>query len=79
MIEVSLTNLIFIPLAFNLLLLGFFHVYYLAVCVAWGVQCSRSRGRLYRCQVCRHVYVDQRDVPLARCHRCGCLNEAVRR
>ena len=38
-----------------------------------------SRTRIYRCSVCRHVYVDSRDVPLARCTRCGCLNEAVKR
>ncbi len=36
-------------------------------------------GKVYRCQVCIHVYLDSRDVPLARCTRCGCLNEAVKR
>lgn len=36
------------------------------------------RNRIYRCQVCQHVYLDARDVPLARCPRCGVLNEAVR-
>jgi hypothetical protein len=37
-----------------------------------------ARNRIYRCQVCEHVYLDARDVPLARCDRCGCLNEAVK-
>jgi hypothetical protein len=39
----------------------------------------RTRARIYRCAVCAHVYVDTRNVPLSRCARCGCLNEAVRR
>jgi hypothetical protein len=37
-----------------------------------------AHNRIYRCQVCEHVYLDARDVPLARCDRCGCLNEAVK-
>ena len=39
---------------------------------------ARKRNRIYRCHVCEHVYLDARDVPLARCNRCGSLNEAVR-
>lgn len=34
--------------------------------------------RIYRCQICSHVYVDSRDVPLSRCPRCDTLNEPVR-
>ena len=77
MIEISWPELFLGPLVLNLLILGVCQVYYSAVRVARGAR--RRRIRLYRCQVCRHVYEDARDVPLARCPRCGCLNEAVRR
>ena len=33
---------------------------------------------LYRCSVCEHVYVDERETGLARCPRCECLNEHIR-
>lgn len=39
---------------------------------------KKSRDRIYRCTVCEHVYVDARFTGLARCPRCGCLNEPVR-
>ena len=77
MITVSISNLIFIPLLFSLLILLGCHVYYTAIRLAHGVR--ERRSRIYRCQVCEHVYVDDRDLPLARCPRCGCLNDAVRR
>jgi hypothetical protein len=64
-------------LLFNLVIVFTCYVYYTLVRFARGVR-ERST-RIYRCQVCEHVYVDDRDVPLARCPRCGCLNEAVRR
>ena len=37
------------------------------------------RANIYRCEQCNHVYVDPRVVPLSRCVRCRCLNEAIRR
>jgi rRNA maturation endonuclease Nob1 len=77
MIEVSFIHLILVPLGFNLVILLSCYVYYTAVRFARGVR--ERRRRIYRCQVCVHVYVDDRDVPLARCPRCGCLNDAVRR
>jgi hypothetical protein len=77
MIEVSLGNLILIPLFFNLIILFICYLYYTAVRLARRAQ--ERRTRIYRCAVCTHVYVDDRDVPLARCPRCGCLNEAIRR
>lgn len=41
---------------------------------------SRARrANIYRCEQCNHVYVDPRVVPLSRCVRCRCLNEAIRR
>lgn len=77
MIEVSLSNMILLPLFFNLGILLVCYLYYTAVRMARRAQ---ERGtRIYRCEICSHVYVDDRDVPLARCPRCGCLNEAVRR
>ena len=77
MIEVSLRSLILFPVAFNLAVLFCCHLYYSAVRIARRAQ--ERRTRIYRCAVCTHVYVDDRDVPLARCPRCGCLNEAIRR
>ena len=77
MIETALPNLILIPLTFNLLIiLGWWLLYNL-----WELRryTPPARARIYRCAVCKHVYVDARDMPLARCSRCGCLNEAVKR
>lgn len=77
MIEVTLPNLILIPMAFNLLILLTCYVYYAARRTARGVR--QRPSRLYRCQRCDHVYADLRDLPLVRCPRCGCFNEAIRR
>lgn len=77
MIQLSLPNLVFVPFLFTLVLLLAAGLYYAARFHVPRVKTSRSR--IYRCSVCRHVYVDTRDVPLARCPRCGCLNEAVKR
>jgi len=77
MIEVSMSSLVVIPLVFNLMIILTCYVYYATLRVARHA--VRRRTRIYRCDVCEHVYGDDRDVPLARCPRCGCLNEAVRR
>jgi hypothetical protein len=76
MIHVSLTHLFAIPLTLALLALLFLWLLY----TVWDVarQPRVRASRIYRCAVCRHVYVDARDVPLSRCRRCGCLNEAVK-
>lgn len=34
---------------------------------------------LFRCAVCGHVYEEAREVPMARCTRCGRMNEAINR
>jgi len=77
MIHLSFPNLIFAPFVFALVVLFVAGLYYAARFHAPRIKTSRAR--IYRCSVCRHVYVDARDVPLARCPRCGCLNEAVKR
>jgi len=77
MISVPLPYLIFIPFLFTLVLLFLGALYYAARGPASAVKMSRPR--IYRCTVCSHVYIDTRDVPLARCPRCACLNEAVKR
>ena len=77
MIRVALPNLIFVPFLFTLVAVFLASVYYSAREVTRKVK--GARARIYRCAVCYHVYVDSRDVPLARCSRCGCLNEAVKR
>ncbi len=77
MIPVYLHEFIFIPLALALAALFLCGLYYSARNAAPGTRGSRSR--IYRCASCEHVYVDTRDVPLARCERCGFMNEAVKR
>ena len=77
MIEVSMSGMIVIPLVLNLMIILTCYVYYATLRVARHA--VRRRTRIYRCEVCEHVYGDDRDVPLARCPRCGCLNEAVKR
>ena len=77
MIRVALPYLIFIPFLFTLVAVFLASVYYSARRETPKIK--GARARIYRCAVCFHVYVDSRDVPLARCPRCGCLNEAVRR
>lgn len=73
---VSISEIFVIPMLCHLLVILFCWLYYLAREEAPTL--TSSRNRIYRCQVCEHVYLDARDVPLARCPRCGCLNEAVR-
>lgn len=68
---------LFLPLLFSLVAVFLCWLYYAARRRAREVRVRHAR--IYRCSVCRHVYVDARDVPLARCPRCACLNEAVRR
>lgn len=77
MIRVSQPMLIFVPFLFSLVALFAAAVYYAARRSALRVR--KSGSRIYRCAACDHVYVDARDVPLARCPRCACLNEAVKR
>lgn len=51
--------------------------------IAWIYYASRNRwtdkplhdGRLYRCATCGRVYVEPRQVPMARCPHCARLNE----
>ncbi len=74
--DVSLPALILVPMVFHLVIIGLCWLYYLIRDNA--LRLAPSRSRIYRCQVCEFVYLDARDVPLARCPRCGCLNEAVR-
>ena len=38
-----------------------------------------QRGKIFRCGGCGIVYVDGRDLPMARCPRCSVFNEAIRR
>ena len=75
--QLSLPNLVIVPLVFALVGLFGCWVYYAARRNAQRIRTAHAR--IYRCSVCHHVYVDARDVPLARCPRCGCLNEAVKR
>ncbi len=39
----------------------------------------RRVASLYRCEQCKRVYEDERNVPLSACPACGTLNEAIQR
>ena len=40
---------------------------------------SRNGNKaVYRCAACRHIYTVPRRIPLARCPKCGELNEPVK-
>jgi predicted SprT family Zn-dependent metalloprotease len=50
--------------------------------------CYRRRGyhdlrspksHLYRCVTCRHLYIENRRIPLSKCPKCHTLNEMIRR
>jgi hypothetical protein len=73
---VSWSNLILIPLIFNLAAISICWICYGLRVPGWRK--TTYRERIYRCSICEHVYVDARGVPLSRCPRCGCLNEPVR-
>lgn len=77
MIEVSLTIYFLVPLVLHLALLGALWSWESMSLVAR--RSHHAPSRLYRCAVCDHVYAEARDVPMARCNRCGNLNESIRR
>ncbi len=68
---------------------GFFVIYLLSflalILTLWIVYESRGRGReiehlerrIFRCSICTHVYLDDRDEKFSRCPRCGSLNETA--
>lgn len=74
--NVSASTLILILVLFHLVIVLLCWLYYLLRDSVPRLKLARNR--IYRCQVCEHVYLDARDVPLARCPRCGCLNEAIK-
>jgi hypothetical protein len=76
MLSVPITHLFLIPVAAALLLQLLWWLFYELRDVARNR--PMAMARIYRCAICQHVYVDARDVPLSRCRRCGCLNEAVK-
>ena len=75
-ITLPLDYLLLIPLAIQLAVLSGLAVYY---SVIHPPRYRRKKAHIYRCAVCNYVYLDERNVPLSRCTRCSCLNEAIRR
>jgi hypothetical protein len=37
------------------------------------------KANIFRCTHCRHLYLDNRRVPLSKCPKCHTLNEVIRR
>ena len=48
--------------------------------VKWYRRLPRHRTApfIFRCSVCGHVYLDDRNVPMAECTKCGNMNENVK-
>jgi hypothetical protein len=76
-ISVPLPDIIFVPFLFSLVALFACYLYY----AVWRAapRAPSRRERIYRCAACGHVYVEARDVPMARCPRCDNMNEAMKR
>lgn len=72
----SIEELFLLPLFFQLLAL---------IYLGWryrkrGYHDLRSpRAHIFRCGNCRHIYIDNRRVPLSKCTKCNTLNEMIRR
>ncbi|MBU1692706.1 MAG: hypothetical protein KJ726_03980 [Verrucomicrobia bacterium] len=77
MIPASLFLLLWLPMAVALVLVLGCGAYYART----GQTLARRKRtpNIYRCAVCRRVYVEARDLPLARCPHCSCMNEVVKR
>jgi len=73
MIPVSISAAFLVPFLITILFLMIIWLYY-ALRDAQRMD-LQPKERIYRCNVCQHVYVDGRDLPLVRCPRCGCLND----
>ncbi len=39
----------------------------------------QPKANIFRCSQCRHLYLDNRRVPLSACPVCHTLNEVIRR
>ncbi|HBA83301.1 MAG TPA: hypothetical protein DCZ95_04320 [Verrucomicrobia bacterium] len=76
-LQLPLPEYYLLPLVLNLVVLTICGLYYSHK--FGGTKASLTGQNIYRCSGCGHVYVDDRDVPLARCNRCGIMNEAVKR
>ena len=73
---VSPTMFFFLPLFLALVAVFAGWLYY---SLRQRAPATPRRSRIYRCAGCGHVYADHRDRPLCRCHKCGAMNEALRR
>ena len=73
---VSVPTFFFLPLFFSLVAVFGGWLYYGLRLRAPG---RPPQSRIYRCSACGHVYAEDRDRPMARCPRCGAMNEAVKR
>ena len=76
MIQISLQAAFLLPLFFCLVMLLILTLYYYMR--DRSIYRAPARNKIYRCSICEHVYVDSRGMALAKCPRCGCLNEPVR-
>ncbi len=72
----SLPGVFFVPLFFSLVIVFGCWLYY---ALRWRTPARPPRSRIYRCAARGHVYADYRDRPMARCTRCGTMNDVLKR
>jgi len=72
----SFQSLFLIPLAIQFTLLAGIGVLYRK---RGYHNLSAPKARIFRCSQCRHIYIDNRRVPLSKCTKCNTLNEMIRR
>jgi len=74
MISRTFEVMILVPLGMQLGIVAAYWAYYRLL---KSNKHTRSETILFRCEQCRHVYVDDRDVPTARCPRCRRINDPI--
>ena len=74
MIARSFETMILVPMLFQLGGVAVYWIYYRSLKSNRHVS---SVTILFRCTDCRHVYVDDREVPTARCPRCKRINDPI--
>lgn len=72
MIELSLPNLIVVPVASALL--------FIFLCAAWSSlrhPHSKSSEHICHCKYCNKTYLEKRSVPVSKCPRCEEINKRI--
>lgn len=77
MIPLSLPQWITVLLLLHLLPVFGIGMYY-SIRRYWRLPRNTAHTSIFRCTMCGHVYIENRNVPMAECGRCGHMNESIR-